>query len=400
MRIKLGVVFGGETVEHEISVISAVQAMNALDSEKYDIIPIYIAKDRIWYTGKMLMDLEVYKDFDNLKKYAKKCVMYKSENEFYLQALSGFKKIITSIDVIFPIVHGNNVEDGSLQGYFQTLGIPYVGSHVLGSALGQDKVVMKEIFKANHIPIVDYIWFYDNEYLSKKEEILGAVAKMGYPVVVKPATLGSSIGIKVANNLTEIEESIAEAFKYDIKIVIEKCVANLVEVNQSVLGDYENSEVSAIEEVMSTDEILSYKDKYIGGGKGSKSKGMASAGRLIPARISDEMSDKIAILSKEVFRCLNLSGICRIDYLIDSKTNEIYVNEPNTIPGSLSFYLWDPVGKPYDKLLDEAITLAIKDYKKRSKKTYSFGVNILSNFNGLKGGKGIKGIKGMKSKLR
>ena len=326
--------------------------------------------------------------------------MYKSENEFYLQALSGFKKIITSIDVIFPIVHGNNVEDGSLQGYFQTLGIPYVGSHVLGSALGQDKVVMKEIFKANHIPIVDYIWFYDNEYLSKKEEILGAVAKMGYPVVVKPATLGSSIGIKVANNLTEIEESIAEAFKYDIKIVIEKCVANLVEVNQSVLGDYENSEVSAFEEVMSTDEILSYKDKYIGGGKGSKSKGMASAGRLIPARISDEMSDKIAILSKEVFRCLNLSGICRIDYLIDSKTNEIYVNEPNTIPGSLSFYLWDPVGKPYDKLLDEAITLAIKDYKKRSKKTYSFGVNILSNFNGLKGGKGIKGIKGMKSKLR
>jgi len=391
MKIKVGVLFGGVSVEHEVSIISAVQAMASMDEEKYEIIPIYMTKDRTWYTGKMLMDIDIYKDFNDLKRYATKVVMCKKNGGFYLQSLGFFKKTICELDVAFPIVHGNNVEDGTIQGYLDTVGIPYVGSRVLGSALGQDKVIMKQVFEAEGLPIVPYVWFYDNEYLIDEEEIIKKVKKLGYPVIVKPASLGSSVGISVVKKEEDLEDAVVEAMTYDTKIVIEKMVENLVEVNCSVLGNYEYQQTSAIEEVMSTEEFLTYKDKYIGGKKGEKSKGMASTNRVIPARIDDKLMEEVRDLSKKVFKVLNLGGICRIDYLIDKKKDKVYINEPNTIPGSLSFYLWEPAGKAYKDLLDEAISLAIKEYKNRSKKTYSFDTNILSNFNGLKGGKGLKG---------
>ncbi len=391
MKIKVGVLFGGVSVEHEVSIISAVQAMASMDEEKYEIIPIYMAKDRTWYTGKMLMDIDIYKDFNDLKRYATKVVMCKKNGEFYLQSLGFFKKTVCELDVAFPIVHGNNVEDGTIQGYLDTVGIPYVGSRVLGSALGQDKVIMKQVFEAEGLPIVPYVWFYDNEYLIDEEEITKKVKKLGYPVIVKPASLGSSVGISVVKKEEDLEDAVVEAMTYDTKIVVEKMVENLVEVNCSVLGNYEYQQTSAIEEVMSTEEFLTYKDKYIGGKKGEKSKGMASTNRVIPARIDDKLMEEVRDLSKKVFKVLNLGGICRIDYLIDKKKDKVYINEPNTIPGSLSFYLWEPAGKAYKDLLDEAISLAIKEYKNRSKKTYSFDTNILSNFNGLKGGKGLKG---------
>ena len=187
--------------------------------------------------------------------------------------------------------------------------------------------------------------------------------------------------------------------KYDIKIVVEKAVENLVEVNCSVFGNYISQETSVIEEVTSDEDILTFEDKYIGGSKGklkgkvAPSKGMASASRIIPARIEKSLEEKIKNTSKKAFRALNLSGVCRIDYLIDKKTNKFYINEPNTIPGSLSFYLWEPTGKKYEDLLDDMITLAIKDYKNRSRKIYSFESNILSNI-------GVKGLKGMKGKLK
>ena len=393
MKIKVGVIFGGETVEHEVSIITAVQAMEHMNQEKYDIIPIYISKDRYWYTGKMLMDIDVYRNFDDLKRYATRCVMVKKNGEFFLQKTTGlFRKDITTLDVVFPIVHGNNVEDGTLQGYIETVGIPYVGSRVLGSALGQDKVVMKQVFAASNIPIVDYTWFYDTEYLDSQDEILDRINKIGYPVVVKPATLGSSVGITYVKDDAGIKEAIDEAIKYDVKIVVEKAVDNLLEVNCSVLGNYNYQQTSVIEEVISSAEILSYKDKYIGGAKkNGSSKGMASASRVIPARIAPDMEEKVKEISKAAFRALNLSGVCRIDFLIDKKANKVYINEPNTNPGSLSFYLWEPAGKKYEDLLDEMITLAVKDYKNRAKKTYSFKTNILANFRGgLKGAKGAK----------
>ncbi len=396
MKIKVGVIFGGETVEHEVSVITAVQAMEHMNLDKYEVVPIYISKDRMWYTGEMLKDIEVYRDFNELKRYAKRVVLTKIDDKFYLQKTKGlFRKNVTDIDIAFPIVHGNNAEDGTLQGYLDSVGIPYVGSRVLGSALGQDKVVMKQIFESAKMPIVDYTWFYDSEYADDCDKVFANVKKLGYPVIVKPATLGSSVGITYVKEEKDLAKAIEEAMKYDTKVVVEKAVQNLVEVNCSVLGNYTHQETSVLEEVTSDEDFLTYADKYVGGSKGKlkgASKGMASASRIIPARISKELEDKIKETSKEVFKLLNLGGVCRIDYLIDKKTNKYYINEPNTIPGSLAFYLWDKVGKDYSELLDEMITTSIKDYKNRSRKVYSFESNILSNY-GIKGLKGMKGIK-------
>ena len=215
---------------------------------------------------------------------------------------------------------------------------------------------------------------------------------MGYPVIVKPASLGSSVGITFVKDSEGIEKAIDEAIKYDTKVVIEKAVSNLVEVNCSVLGNYENQQTSVLEEVMSTAEFLTYQDKYLGGGKGKLgtigSKGMAGASRIIPARLDEKTTLKVKEIAKEAFKALNLSGVCRIDFLIDGSTNKVYINEPNTIPGSLSFYLWEKSGKSYEELLDEMITIAIKKYKLRHQKTFSFDTNILSNFSGTKGVKG------------
>lgn len=393
MKIKVGVIFGGETVEHEVSIISAVQAMESINEEKYEIVPIYVTKDRRWFTGNMLKDISIYKDMDLLKRYAKEVVLYKKGEQFVLQNQKGFKGIVNTIDVAFPIVHGQNVEDGTLAGYLDTIGIPYVGPGVLGAALGQDKVVMKQVFESSDLPIVPYTWFYDKEYTNNSEDILKNIKKLGYPVIVKPARLGSSVGISVAKNETEVDKCIMDAISYDEKIVVEKVIENMVEVNCSVLGNYEYQEASVLEEVCSAKDFLTYQEKYLQGGKGkTASKGMASASRIIPARIDDKMTEKIKETSKEAFRVLNLSGVCRIDYLIDKKNNKFYINEPNTIPGSLSFYLWDPTGKDYTTLLDELISLAIRNYKIKSKKIYTFDTNILSNY-GIKGMKGKLGVK-------
>ncbi len=396
MKIKIGVIYGGETVEHEVSVISALQAMNNLNEDKYDIVPIYISKDRIWYTGHMLRDIEFYKEFEDEKKYATKVMLYKKGKTFLLQRTTGlFRKDITDLDVILPVVHGNNVEDGSLAGLLDSIGIPYVGSHVLGGALGQDKVVMKQVMESVNLPIVPYTWFYDSEYLDNKENILKEIKKIGYPVIVKPATLGSSIGIEVAKNEKDIESKIEDAMEYDTKIVVEKVIENLTEVNASVLGNYEYQKVSPLEEVMGEDEILSFADKYLGNAKskGTTSKGMASTSRIVPARISEKLTKEIQDTAKQVFKVLNLSGVCRVDFLIDNKENKFYVNEPNTCPGSLSFYLWKEAGMKYSELLDEMVSIAIKEYKHKNQKTMSFKSSIFDGFNGSKGLKGMKGLK-------
>lgn len=396
MKIKIGVIYGGETVEHEVSVISALQAMNNLNEDKYDIVPIYISKDRIWYTGHMLRDIEFYKEFEDEKKYAIKVMLYKKGKTFLLQRTTGlFRKDITDLDVILPVVHGNNVEDGSLAGLLDSIGIPYVGSHVLGGALGQDKVVMKQVMESVNLPIVPYTWFYDSEYLDNKENILKEIKKIGYPVIIKPATLGSSIGIEVAKNEKDIESKIEDAMEYDTKIVVEKVIENLTEVNASVLGNYEYQKVSPLEEVMGEDEILSFADKYLGNAKskGTASKGMASTSRIVPARISEKLTKEIQDTTKQVFKVLNLSGVCRVDFLIDNKENKFYVNEPNTCPGSLSFYLWKEAGMKYSELLDEMVSIAIKEYKHKNQKTMSFKSSIFDGFNGSKGLKGMKGLK-------
>ncbi len=388
MKMKIGVIFGGQSVEHEVSIISAIQAMKAMDEDKYEIIPIYITKEREWYTGNLLKNIDNYSDLDNLKRYAKNVVLYNKEGKFYLQNKKGLKLIIEEIDIAFPIVHGVNVEDGTIQGYLDLIGIPYVGSDIYGSVVGQDKVFMKQIFESAKIPITKYVWFFDFEYKENKEDIISKIEKLNFPLILKPAKLGSSVGINRVSNKEDLEEAILDTMQYDSKIVIEEVVEDLIEVNCSVLGNYEYQETSEIEEVMSNDEFLTYQDKYLGNTKNGKMKGMAATNRVIPARIEDKQRKEIIELAQETFKILNTAGVSRIDFLIDKNKNKVYVNEINTIPGSLSFYLWDPIGKNYTVLLDELISLAIKNYKNKRRLITSFDTNILQNHSGIKGVKG------------
>lgn len=407
MKIKVGVVFGGETVEHEVSVISAMQAMNKLDQEKYDIIPIYITKDREWYTGEMLKDIEVYQDLSLIKKYGKNVVLYYRKGAFVLQNKNFPRTIVSEVDIILPIVHGTNVEDGGLQGYLQTIGVPFVGSDVYASVVGQDKVYMKDIWKNSKLPMTDYVWFYDVDYKQDSETVIKKVEKLDYPVIVKPATTGSSVGIAVCGSREELVDAIDDAIQYDKKILVEEVVHNLKEVNIAVMGNYERQKVSEIEEVISDNKFLTYADKYIGDGKGKlkggkvpvkrTSKGMASANRKLPADLPDKVRKEVEDVAIEAFRALGSSGNSRIDFLIDEKTNKVYINEINSIPGSLAFYLWEAKGVDFSSVLDEMINIGVKDYKKRVSKTRSFETNILQGF-AAHGG--VKGLKGAKGKLR
>ena len=393
--IRVGVIFGGESVEHEVSIISAIQAMNKMDTEKYEIIPIYITKDREWYTGESLKDIEIYQALDLLKRYSKNVVLYYKKGRFILQSKGFFKRTVKEVDLIFPIVHGTNVEDGVLQGYLRSIGIPFVGSDVYSAAVAQDKVFQKQIFSSANLPITDFVWFFDSEYLDDQESIIKKIEKLKYPVIVKPATLGSSVGINKAKNKEELEKAIEDAITYDNKIVVEEIVDNLMEVNISVLGNYENMSLSEIEQVMTDNDLLTYEDKYIGGSKkgAGSAKGMASALRKIPADISEKLKEEVQDIALKAFRELNSSGVVRIDFLIDKKKKKVYINEINSCPGSLAFYLWEPIGKDYSELLDDMINIAIKDYKKRINKIHSFDTNILQGFTGTKGVKGLKNIK-------
>lgn len=396
MRIKVGVIFGGNSVEHEVSIITAVQAINNMDKEKYDVVPIYITKDRTWYTGNMLTDIETYKDMDLLKRYAKPVCLVNINGEFVLQSTNSlFRKVVDKIDIAFPIVHGKGVEDGSLEGYLETVGVPTVGPTLLGAALGQDKIVMKQVLDSYKIPNTPYTWFYDFEYVADEEGIIKKIEKLKYPVIVKPARLGSSVGIKIAKDKQQLKVAIEEAIKYDKKILVETVIGDLKEVNCAVVGNAEYQETSLIALMKTKNEFLTYEDKYLSGGKkgvkgtkGIKGGNMSTSEFDIPAKLDKKVEEEVKKLSIETFKALNLGGVARIDFLIDNKTNKVYVNEPNTIPGSLSFYMFRPAGKEYKKLLDEMITSAIKDFKSESKKVTSFESNILSTFNGSKGTKG------------
>ena len=416
MKIKVGVLFGGKSVEHEISIISALQAIQSLDPQKYDVIPIYVTKNNEFYTGYAVGDIAYYRgDIKDLLKISQRVLLVNDGNRVKLIAYprkrfsNGY---VDYIDVAFPIVHGTNVEDGTLQGFLKMLNIPYVGCDVLSSAVGMDKYVMKTVLKDNGIPVLDCKCYTGSQYDFDNEAVVNEIeAAIGYPVIVKPVNLGSSIGISKANDRAKLFEALDTAFCYAGKVLVERAVQNLKEINCSVLGDYENAEASECEEPINADEILSFKDKYLGqsgsggakdgklgaksGAKGSKGSGMASLSRKIPADITEEQRDTIRTLAVKAFRVLGCSGVSRIDFMMDSATGEIWLNEINTIPGSLSFYLWEPVGVPYGELLDRMIRLALKREREEESITYAFDSNVLQgvSFGGAKGAKGSKGGK-------
>lgn len=392
MKLKVGVFFGGKSVEHEVSIITALQAIENMDKEKYDVLPIYISKDNKMYCGRHLYNVDEYKDIEKLIKKSIQVTLVQKNNR--VELLKCNKKIYESplynnIDIAFPIVHGTNVEDGTLQGYLNLLDIPMVGSNILASACGMDKYVCKCILKENKIPVLDGVLIDVNEYNRQDKCIEKIEANLDYPVIVKPVNLGSSVGIKIAKDVTELKEAIEDAFEYCNKIIVEKAIEELREINCSVVGDDEFAEASECEEPVKTDEILSYKDKYVGEAKTGGSKHMNASVIKLPAEIEKSVKEKIQEYSINTFKALGCSGVIRVDCMIDKKTNKIYVNEVNTIPGCLSFHLWKATGLSYTELLNKLINLALKKYREEKNITYSFDTNILSNFslNGTKGGK-------------
>ena len=302
--------------------------------------------------------------------------------------------VLAQIDVALPAVHGTNVEDGAFQGFLQTLGVPYASCDVLSSAVGMDKYVMKTVFKDNDIPVLPCVVTDIKEYTKTPDEIVARIeAKTTYPVIIKPVNLGSSVGIRKAKNREELVEALEYGFTFAIRVLVENAVTQLKEINCSVIGDYEDAEASECEEPVANDEILSYQDKYVSGSKsGGGKSGMASLKRKIPADISPEMREEIRTLAVKAFKCLGCSGVARIDFMLDMADNRIYLNEINTIPGSLSFYLWEPMGVKYSQLLDRMIMLAFKRERENKSISFSFDTNILENIT-LGGAKGAKGTK-------
>ena len=389
MKIKLGVFFGGKSVEHEVSIITALQAIENIDKDKYDVIPVYIAKDNKMYCGKYIGDIEKYKDIDKLIHISHQVALVQKDNRATLiKCDKKFNNIYDYIDIAFPIVHGTNVEDGTLQGYLKMFNIPYVGSDVLSSSCGMDKYVCKCILKENDIPVLDCKCFTQTDYNESAQEIINEVQEnFSYPVIVKPVNLGSSVGIKIAKSQDELKGAIENAFIYSNKILIERTIENLKEVNCSVLGDYEYCEASECEEPVKTDEILSFNDKYISGKeKNGGTKSMNSGVLKLPADITQNEEQTIQELSLRTFKALGCSGVIRIDFIIDKDTDLIYVNEVNTIPGSLSFHLWRETGLNYTDLLNKLVDLSLKRFCEENSLMFSFESNILSGVsaNGLK----------------
>ena len=392
MKTRVAMVFGGKSVEHEVSVISGIQAVMNMDTDKYEVIPVYMTKKNDMYIGEDIGKIESYKDIDGLLKRSQRVIMMNEGDRVVLlqYPLKKFgKNYSQEIDVVFPVVHGTNVEDGALQGYFKTLGVPFVGCDVTASAVGMDKYIMKAILKESDVPVLDAKVFTLSDYAEIDEMIATIESAIGYPVIVKPVNLGSSVGISVAKDRVELTRSIDDAYRYATKVLVEHAISNLREINCAVLGDENEAIASECEEPLHTKDILSYEDKYVSNAKESGSKGMASVSRKIPAELTPEKREEVRELAVRAFQALGCNGVSRIDFMIDEDNGKLYFNEINTIPGSLAFYLWEPIGVPYKELLDRMIGLALKRERTEKNLTFTFDTNILnqSSFGGQKGSK-------------
>ncbi len=392
MKTNIGVFFGGNSVEHEVAVISALQAIQNIDKNIYDITPVYIAKNGKMYSGEVLLNIANFKDIPSLLNKAYPIYITKEDDGVYVKTQENKffnKNKPIKIDLAFPIVHGTNCEDGSLQGYFELLSIPYIGCDVLASAVGMDKAVFKDVLKRVGVPVIDCFVFSSRDFLKNEEEMLNKIEKeIKYPLIIKPVNLGSSVGISKVETREDLYDAINLAASFTNNILAEKAVENLREINCSVVGYLDEFEASELEEPIMQDKILSYKDKYQSGAKGSKggkSEGMSSLQRKLPADLEPEISQKIKQYAIESFKAIGGHGVSRIDFLMNDKTKEVYVNEINTIPGSLAFYLWEAKGVSYKELINRLVELAFKRARVKENLSFTIDTNILNgNFSGIK----------------
>lgn len=395
-KITVAVIFGGRSVEHDVSVVTGNQVMRAFDTSRYEVIPVYITRDGRWYTGEPLRDLKNYKEDEIISYKGVRSVILSPSVQHHgliLDPVSGrFQRSeIKRLDVVFPAVHGSHGEDGTLQGLFELADIPYVGCGVLGSALSNDKVMTKDIMRQYGIPVVDGLVIWREEWLQQRDAMLDRVEEaLQYPVFVKPATLGSSIGVGRAVDRDMLAASLDVAVNFDRRVMVEQAVTDAVEINCALMGYGAAVNASVLEQPVSWEEFLTYEEKYMRG-----SGGMKSQERIIPAQLSETMTRKIQHYAIDAFRAVDGRGTARIDFILQSEggvvteDSPIYLNEINTMPGALAFYLWSEMGMSAGQVVDELVKLAQDAYADKRRTTYDYQTNLIQ----LTSTRGVKGAK-------
>jgi D-alanine-D-alanine ligase len=393
--MQLGVIFGSRSCEHEVSIISALQLMKAANPAKYTIVPIYISMRGEWFTGEPLKDIKTFQNFDPYQKGVSRVWLDPTAGSGALMTVDSSKglfrpeklRLVARLDCVIPVLHGMHGEDGTLQGMLELCNVPYTSSGVAASAVGLDKAYMKDFFRGCGFPVLESCRVLRSQWEADSVEVINKIEGMlKYPVFVKPASLGSSIGVSKARNFGELRDSLELAFTFDRKVLIEKGLESPIELNCSVLGVNDDVMASPIEMPILGGDLLSFMDKYLQGGK-SAAKGMASLKRVLPAPIEPELTEKIQSLSKEIFKAMDCKGVVRIDFMYDAPTDSLFITEINTIPGSLAFYLWNKAGIPYAELIDRMVGCALKAHEEKNQSNYAFSSNILKEAAlGAKGG--------------
>lgn len=366
--LNVAVFFGGRSCEHDVSVITGVQTMANLCDAKYKTTPIYM-KDGAFYTGERLKDVSFFEK-PNMKKCTK---LWLIDGAFYSRVKNVFVKKFTP-DVALVCCHGGEGENGVLQGLLEYNGIPYTSAGVLQSSLCMDKVLSKQLVDGLMLNTVPEISFLRADYIKNTKDVLRHVTTfLDYPLIVKPASLGSSIGIRKAGNQQELKDAIEIAMKFDRKIIVESALTDFTELNCAVFSDGIDIFVSEVERPIGWKDFLSFDDKYLSGNKTSENK------REFPAKISEEIRDEVRDTSKRIYADLDMSGVIRIDYMLN-KENKLFVNEINTVPGSMAFYLFEPSGITFSDLLDRITEGALRAFSEKKKSRLQYDSSVIKNF--------------------
>jgi len=362
-KLRVAVLFGGRSGEHDVSLMSARSVLAALDAERYEVVQVGITLDGNWLTGANTLDSFEKKDFSSLVSVIPPTEPASRSSLFTIHSTKLGNKLetLSGVDVFFPVLHGPFGEDGTMQGLFELADAAYVGAGVAGSSVGMDKGIFKDIMRANGIPIVDSLLVLRTEIENDMNAVIEKIEKMGaYPFFAKPANLGSSVGISKCNSRSDLNEGLMEAARFDRRIVVERGVGNVREIEVSVLGN-EDPQTSVCGEVLPSREFYSYESKYVDG----------TSGLIIPSQLPVEVSDKIREYAVRAYKAIDCAGMARADFFVDGDTNQIYLNELNTIPGftSISMYpkLWQASGLMYPQLVDRLIELALERKAQRDR---------------------------------
>ncbi len=399
-KMNIAVFFGSRSCEHDVSIVSALQCIEATKAAGFNVTPVYISRDGLWYTGEPLENIETFREFNPMTKGITRVTLDVTANAGDLwawppQRAGLFAKVpapLCHIDCVIPVFHGWHGEDGTIQGLLEMANIPYASSGVLGSAIGMDKIAMKQILRGAGFPVLDFVWFTREQLKKERQAVIERIEKeIKYPAFIKPAALGSSIGVSRAKNREELERALDVAASYDRRILVEVGVVHPVEINCAAVGYGEDVRASVCEMPVpsSNDTFLDFWQKYLRNAstKGEDSRGMKSLSRVVPAPIGDELTGRIQTMTCDIFKLLDCCGTVRVDFILD-QNDMLFVNEPNTIPGSLAFYLWKASGLDFPKLIEKMVEDALRAHADKNSSVFAYDSSILKKVAaGTKGSK-------------